>query len=196
MNRKEAADFLGVSEKSISRYVSGGRLSAQRMAGALDIARDELEAFKTQMNQAVPAVADAGQDETPAETQDRTGQTSLSQAPEGASLAHPSDQTGGGAGGLVLVLESAEAVRELGKTLAGQGTGQDTSVPLAQKKTLSLLEAALLSGVPESILRVAVKEERLQAVKVGRGRRVLPADLDAFVLSLFERKGLPATKRP
>jgi len=57
-------------------------------------------------------------------------------------------------------------------------------VRLADKLTLSLTEAALLSGLSRSHLRAAIAEKKLKARIIGRGFRVKRSDLEVYVTKL------------
>jgi excisionase family DNA binding protein len=55
---------------------------------------------------------------------------------------------------------------------------------LAHKLTLSLAEAAQLSGLSRNHLRAAIEEKKLKARIIGRGWRVKRSDLEAYVVKL------------
>lgn len=155
MTKTEASEFLGVSEKTISRYVSSGKLLARYVAGKtgkqLEFDADELERFKSE------AI-------TPVEVrQDRT--TALVPAVPSAA--------------------TSELFAEFVRAVIAE-TGQDKrAVPTSEKMVLSLDEATALSGVPRSVLNEARRDGRLKSQRIGRGYKVLRADLEAFVMELF-----------
>ena len=155
MTKAEAATFLDVSEKTISRYVSSGKLPARYIAGKtgkqLDFDADELEAFK--LESAAPI--EAGQDKTTA-----------------IVPATP-------------IMPTSELFAEFVRAVVAETGQDKAVVPTADKMLLSLDEASALSGAPRSILDAARKDGRLSARKIGRGYKVQRADLEAFVASLF-----------
>jgi excisionase family DNA binding protein len=55
---------------------------------------------------------------------------------------------------------------------------------LAHKLTLSLVEAAQLSGLSRNHLRAAIEDKKLKARIIGRGWRVKRDDLDLYVKKL------------
>jgi excisionase family DNA binding protein len=55
---------------------------------------------------------------------------------------------------------------------------------LAHKLTLSLVEAAQLSGLSRGHLRFAIAEKKLKARIIGRGWRVKREDLEAYIKKL------------
>jgi excisionase family DNA binding protein len=59
-------------------------------------------------------------------------------------------------------------------------------VPLRDKMTLSFKEASRLSGVPESHLRAAYSDGKLRGAKIGRGVRVSPDALKAYVARVLK----------
>jgi excisionase family DNA binding protein len=59
-----------------------------------------------------------------------------------------------------------------------------TAIPVADKLTLSLIEASQLSGLSRGHLRVAITEKKLKARIIGRGFRVKREDLDLYVKKL------------
>ena len=159
MNKTEAAELLGVSEKTVSRYVSSGKLPARYVTGKtgkqLDFEQADLEAFKLESE----APVEVGQ----------AGMTALV-LPQATAPTTPD---------LAIFAELVRAVVA--------ETRQDTQlVPTSEKMVLSLDEAAALSGVPRGVLNEARRDGRLRAQKIGRGYKVLRADLGAFVAGLFE----------
>ena len=58
MNKKQAAEFLGVSVRAIERYTQQGRLTVRYEKGktrsTVNFDQTELEAFKQELNQPIP----------------------------------------------------------------------------------------------------------------------------------------------
>ncbi len=156
MTKTEAAELLGVSEKTVSRYVSSGKLAARYVAGKtgkqLDFDADEVERFK--IESATPVEA----------RQDKTNAI----VPTVASVPQ-----------LALLTDLVRAV-------VAEIAQDKSLVPTSDKLALSLDEAAALSGVPRSVLDAGRKDGRLLARKIGRGYKVRRADLETFVASLFD----------
>jgi excisionase family DNA binding protein len=76
-------------------------------------------------------------------------------------------------------------VESLASAAEALRSAADTPPPrLSEKLTLSLMEAAQLSGLSRRILRQAIEEKKLKARIIGRGWRVKRADLDAYVTKL------------
>lgn len=64
---------------------------------------------------------------------------------------------------------------------APRGSSTRPQAMLGEKLTLSLDEAAALSGVPRSMLRTAIQSGELQARKIGRGWKVRRKELERWV---------------
>ena len=61
---------------------------------------------------------------------------------------------------------------------------QGNSVPLNQRLTLSVAEAAQLSGLPRQFLLESIQANKVKAVRIGRSLLVKRAELEAFVAGL------------
>lgn len=170
MNRKQIAQALDVSEKSVSRYVASGRLPDRRVKGALDVLEDDVERLRLELETPVLApVAHQDGDETHA----------LVVVPPANVVRRDTH----------LTLDAlARAVVAIGERMdAGHSaTGQvETPVKVSEKLLLSLDEAAALSGLPKSRLRAAIGDGELEARRIGRGFKMRPGELARFVASLF-----------
>lgn len=165
MTKPEAAAFLGVSEKTISRYVSASKLTAHYVAGKtgrqLDFKEDELEQFRRAATETIEA-GQPGQDTS------------------GALVPTPA---------VALPVAPPLTLADLVRAIVAETRQDKPLVPPADKLVLSLDEAAALSGVPRSALDAARKDGRLHTVKIGRGYKVRRGDLETFVASLFEAPG-------
>lgn len=106
----------------------------------------------------------------PEPAEESTEVLELAQAP--APLAHAD------------TLERLAAALEALRHLATRDARHVSVADLAHKLTLSLPEAAALSGLSRRQLREAMVVHRLEAMKTGRGWRIKRADLEAYVASL------------
>lgn len=155
MTKTEAAEMLNVSEKTISRYVSSGKLPGRYVAGKtgrqLEFDAEDVEQFKLESA-------------TPIEVRQ-----------DGTTAIVPS----------VPSVPSLDVFAQFVRAVVAE-TGQDKhSVPTSEKMVLSLDEAAALSGVPRAVLNDARRDGHLRARKLGRGYKVLRADLESFTAALF-----------
>lgn len=160
MNRKQISEILGVSEKSVSRYVASGRLPDRRIGGALDIPDADVERLKAELEAPTERAAQSPQN---------GAETAL------ARLAEVSAMQGFG-GALVPVPRGQMQAPIHASPL----------VPVADKMLLSLEEAGAMSNVSVARLRVAIKSSQLPARRIGRGYRVRPDDLRRWVDGFFE----------
>jgi excisionase family DNA binding protein len=163
MNKKDAADYLGISTRALEYHVKQGNIGVSYERGKTgDVAVfDEagLRALKARITRparpATPTVMEGAQ--TP-ETESR-------------SLMRLSDTAP-----LQLLERLADAITSR--------EGKSAPVPVADKLTLSLAEASALSGLSRNHLREAIGEKKLKARIIGRGWRVKRIDLNAYVKRL------------
>ena len=170
MDRKKIADALGVSEKTVSRYVASGRLPDRRIGGALDVSADEVEALRVELQTPV---------EVTPEPQERAQGAALAIVPGELSQAQGVPLSGAAA---LSLLASIGAALEAGQSETGQGKPR---VPVSDKLLLSIVEASALSGASAAAIRAAIKANALPSAKVGRGQKVRRGDLSAWVDGLF-----------
>lgn len=171
MNKKEAATYLNMSVRTLERHVLRGDVSVAYTRGARGRERnfdeEELKRFKETLETTTyvtrPAVAPV--------TASALVQTSETGKPR--SLQTSSQQSASFGERLTTVLEDFQASRV---------------VPLADKLTLSVDEAARLSGLSAKRLREAIKEGKLIAPKIGRGFRISPDSLRIHVKNLLKGK--------
>jgi excisionase family DNA binding protein len=157
--KKEAAEYLGVSERAVERYAVDGRLNVYQekrfMSGKTRLINlydfEDLKKMKEEMSQpqqvrsALPVKKDA-----------------LARSAAGLS-------------------SLAGLLKEMSAP-----TSKVSGVPLNEKLSLSLSEAAELSGYSESFLAEACRDGRLPAHKHG-GWHITPENLKAFVSKLHKK---------
>lgn len=165
MNKTEAAEFLGISVRTLERHVARGELSVSLTRGAhgkeRTFDRAELARFKASMD----ATTYVARPVAPVASDALARRDGLQIAGAGNSAALAA---------LVAALEHARA------QIAPAATISD----LAHKLTLSLVEAAQLSGLSRGHLRAAIEQKKLKARIIGRGWRVKRADLESYVRKL------------
>jgi excisionase family DNA binding protein len=183
MNKKEAAEFLGVSEKTVERYKSSGKLSARlkRIVGAdgksrkvLDFNQSDLDRLKRELsgNVVFPELTD-GHAQTETQT-DTDRQTQL----DNANFASNELSTVGQTQTVNLfevILKSLETISERNLRASDR----------FQKLILTVDEAAAVSGLPKAFLDRAIKKDgALKATKIGGRYRIKRQDLDEFINNL------------
>jgi excisionase family DNA binding protein len=183
MNKKEAAEFLGLSEKTVERYKSSGKLSARlkRIVGAdgksrkvLDFNQSDLDRLKRELsgNVVFPELTDGhAQTETQTDTDRQTQIDSANFANNKLSTVGQT-QT---ASLFEMIFKSLETISE--RNLRGSDR--------FQKLMLTVDEAAAVSGLPKAFLDRAIKKDgALKATKIGGRYRIKRQDLDEFISNL------------
>jgi excisionase family DNA binding protein len=160
MNKEEAANYIGASVRTLQRLTGAGKIPVSYERGHKgDEARysqSDLDAYLQSQKPAALMRPDAGAGD---------GNGSASQA---MSLV----ATHGAAG----TAASAALIEAFAQIAA--------PVRVSEKFTLSLIEAAQLSGLSRGHLREAIEEKQLKARIIGRGFRVKRQDLEAYIRKL------------
>ncbi len=183
MNKKEVAAFLGVSEKTVERYKSAGKLSARlkRIVGAdgksrkvLDFNQSDMERLQRELsgNVVFPEITDRhAQTETQTDTD---GQTQLDTANFAGNELSIYGQTPT-ANLFGIIFKSIETVSERHLHTSNR----------FQKLVLTVDEAAAVSGLPKAYIDRAIKKDgSLKATKIGGRYRIKRQDLDEFINNL------------
>jgi len=174
MNKSDAANFLGKTERAIERYVKDGRLSARYVAGKTRSVADFDEAELTRLKHELDNPSDvrpALVSQTP--TNDEQPRQSTTNALQRA----------GGEQGIAMVLS---VLREA------------QNAPQVPSMLLSVKEAAEFSGLSVSRIMKAIHDGKLDGRKIGRGFKLRPVDVSEYVRQVFddaERYGKPARRK-
>jgi len=178
MNKHEAAAYLDMSVRTLQRLTSAGEIGASEVCGrtgmVTDYAKEELDRYKDEQARRTqdgtryvrPHVA-PGTPDAPSEIQ------GLTRRKQGVSIAPVTLDTG-----------DARDTPEMRTRMMAAFEAMASPVRLTDKLTLSLTEAALLSGLSRNHLRQAIEDKKLRARIIGRGWRVKREDLDAYVKKL------------
>ena len=168
MNKKQAAEFLGVSVRALERYVQQGKLTVRYEKGktrpTANFDQTELEAFKEELNQPTikPAVESR---QITTDVYDETSITPVSMAEFGEFT----------------VIDRLAGMVEM---LITRGDKKPT-VPIESKILLTLDEVQAMTGLSKGYLREAIKQGNLKAKQIGKSWRIKRSDLDDFVENLF-----------
>jgi len=180
ITKTEAAALLDKTGRAVERYAASGRLSVTYAKGKTrDIPqydRAEVEALAEELQK--PSTPARGTVATPGDN----GDAGVSQVVAIRSQALERQASGEGMQAFALMI--ADALR--GAQTPGDATGRAVSVDLKDKLTLSFKEASKLSGVPEAHLRIAYAVGKLRGAKIGRGVRVSPSALKAYVAKILK----------
>lgn len=170
MNKKDAAQFLGLSVKSLERYTTQKRIVVNYIKGVhgkeADYSQEELERLKAEIAaNALPDVSTAIEKTNPPNTPSLPNH-------DGYAMVSAKD--------LMLVLEKiATGIKQHNKHTDILPINQ-----LSFKMSLNFDEVVLLSGFPAGSIKRAIKDGSLKTVKVGRARRVRREDLEVWVKGL------------
>jgi excisionase family DNA binding protein len=162
MNKKEAAEFLGVSTRLVEKYASEDRLGEityvrGKTGKQAEYNQEAVEKLKTALESPDTSLATTTPDA-------RLFVAQLVEAIASREQAH------------------VEAIRGL---LSGNGEEpRSASVRISEKLLLNLNDCRLLTGLSEQTLRDAIKAGTLKAKIIGRGYKVKRQDLDEFVNDL------------
>ncbi len=183
MNKKEAAEFLELSEKTVERYKSSGKLSARmkRIVGAdgksrrvLDFNQSDLDQLKRELsgNVVFPELTDGhAQTKTQTDTDRQTQPDTANFAGNEVSI-YGQTQT---ANLFEVIFKSLETISERNLRASDR----------FQKLMLTVDEAAAVSGLPKAFLDRAIKKDgALKATKIGGRYRIKRQDLDEFINNL------------
>ncbi len=171
MDKKQAAEFLGVSPRTLERYTTQKKLSVTYRQGktAAEAVYDEaeLQRFKDALENKTfptrPAVEQKPGDEVQALVASARA-TGLTEA----------------------VGSFKDELIEALRALKPGGAPVTVAVPVSEKLMLSLKEASALAGISRDRLLAAIESGKLKASKdtIGRGWRVKRDDLDIYVKKL------------
>jgi excisionase family DNA binding protein len=157
LTKQEAADFLGVTIRSIEAYAAKGKLTTAKAKGQRgDITvydEKEVEALKREREQ----IQYVPRPETALAAPDPAGQNGIVKRRDVAEF--------------IALIESARAATP-------------SLSDLAVKPLLKLQEAQMLTGLSRQTLREAIDNGRLKTKLVGRAYRIKRIDLDEFIKKL------------
>jgi excisionase family DNA binding protein len=158
MNKEEAANYIGASVRTLQRLTGAGKIPVSYERGHKgDEARysqSDLDAFLQSQKPAALMRPEVG-------------------AGDGATQAMSLVATHGEASGAAASAALIEAFAQM-----------SAPVRVSEKFTLSLIEAAQLSGLSRGHLRQAIEAKKLKARIIGRGWRVKREDLEAYIKKL------------
>jgi excisionase family DNA binding protein len=183
VNKKEAAEFLGISERSLERHTAQKRIGHTLKPGktrpVLDYESAELERFKEELKAEVHRPAEVQADD-PTSNQD----TPTNAASDGGKALAT---FGGLSGPPARTLDFFGALLQMARAEAQAETQRDAQRPtvdVADKLLLTLAEAQALTGLSRATLRDAIEADELKARQMGRTWRVKRSDLESYIKKL------------
>lgn len=189
--RKQAAEYLQVSEKAIQRYTNknlltveykdnpkgGGKLSVYRSAEVITLKNRDMKQVQDARVQDI--ILDENLGNVRSSTVQNKGLQKVSDVQDAKSLQ------------LSWTPAQNEKIQELLTYLKGidahisELAKPKKEVPIESKILLTIKEAALLSNISQENLRRAIKEGQLKGGEVGRGLKVKREDLNKYVARLY-----------
>jgi excisionase family DNA binding protein len=155
MNKEEAANYIGASVRTLQRLTGAGKIPVSYERGHKG---DEARYSQSDLDAYLQS------QKTPALMRPEVG------AGDGTAQAMSLVATNGAASGAAALIEAFAQM--------------SAPVRVSEKFTLSLVEAAQLSGLSRGHLRQAIEEKKLKARIIGRGWRVKREDLEAYIKKL------------
>lgn len=154
-SKREAAELLGLSTRGIERAVRRGHLTV--------LYRDSKHGKKAWFS--------------PPELE-RYKQLQEARGPVGFTSGIPGQPPGGPIVGTLIPMVE---MKERRHRQPGPG---GNAVPIGERLTLSVDDAAQLSGLPRSFILKSIHNDKLKAIRIGRSYHVKRSDLDRFVQEL------------
>ncbi len=190
LNKADAAAYIGVSVRTLMRLTgaAGGvaHLPKRRESAPTMYAKEELDRYLasvtgTPIVSGIPVTPDTPDGDKAAVNAGVSRMPSVSDAR--SHLDTPDER---------LLMMAAAMAQEMFKRFPamlpaapnGHAPAATPTIPVADKLTLSLVEASQLSGLSRGHLREAIEAKKLKARIIGRGWRVKRDDLDLYVRKL------------
>jgi excisionase family DNA binding protein len=173
MTKKEAAELLGVTERTLERYTSQNRIGVRYEKGKTsDVAaydRGELERFKAELERpthrpAIQRMSSGNEIPTNIVNHDSTALSPLASFDVIERI---------------ITATASATVQAIDTT-----RDERPAVEIADKVLLTLLEAQALCGLSRAVLKTAIDAGELKAQTIGRAWRVKRSDLDKWIEGL------------
>ena len=159
MDKKETAEFLGVTIRAVERYQQQGKLTPRYEKGKTTkkVVYDdgEVQQLKDEL-------------ESPATIID----ISPTNKPSSTELAKRGDMS--------------PLINALAEALSGkEGKGKRPDVPIEAKPLLKISEAQMLTGLSRETLKDAIERKKLKAKKEGKAFRITRKSLEEYIQKNF-----------
>ena len=184
LDKKQAAEYLQVTTRSLERYTNEGRISVRyEQSPNGEIAMfdpEELKKFKTdkQTSRIKPTVEpDRPQHDRPSNPQ---SQITRSSQPQTEPYNPPQEVNFGLA---TLIAPLGALFNNLTKAIDNHGS-RVTTTELRSKLLLTLNEAQLVTGLSRDSLMEAIDNGELPSKIIGKARRIKTQDLERYIANL------------
>jgi hypothetical protein len=169
--KSEVTKLLNCSERQVERYVKDGKLSVtyERKDGRRTAvySREAVLRLKDELDAPVHKGQFIGPTPPDAARQAMSVQPSTALARQHPTLPTPTDESLVG-----LLVEGLNLI------------ARAQQLPLDRKLGLNVVETSLLTGLPQTVIREAIKAKRLKARLRGRAYHIKRRDLDVWYQSL------------
>jgi excisionase family DNA binding protein len=184
----EAIRLSGRSERTIQRAKDAGQISAQLIQDGrtrkLLFNKEEIVRWAQTARVQPAVVTERDTPSLPAPTDTTSAGHALETTPRNATERHGTPRDA-----VVLalaerldgVLQAARRAAERAAEASGYAAENMAHARISRLLTLSVREAAHLSGAPQSAIRAAIAAGALRARKIGRGKRITQSDLRRWI---------------
>lgn len=171
LTKKEAAEYLGVSPRTLERYVKEGKVSVRYETSS----NGEMALFDQE------ELAELAEDRQTPRIRPAVGDSELATT----TSDNLSSEMSGGVGGLLAPLQ--QMIEKLILALSERDTvaAKVTPAMLQGKLLFTLSEARVMTGLSRQILMEAIRDGRLPSQIVGKAYRIKAKDLERFVDELW-----------
>ncbi len=171
MTKQQAAEYLGVTIRSIEAYASKGKLTPMRAKGT----RGDITVY----NEEELAKLKAEREQISFTNPFATSLVARQQI-------QPIPQQPVNFGQILASPEMRDLISEILKTVVKEGVKHWIESNTADKLALSLKEASDLSGLSTTTLRNDIHAGELKAKIIGRGWKIRRADLDRYMNQVWK----------
>ncbi len=198
MNKKEAAKFLNLSEKTIERYKASGKLPARlrRIVGndgktrkVLDFEQSDVERLKRELSgEVVYPDLTGGQPQTKTRTDIDTRTSTDTKNSENTgllTLGQPQTKTKTQTETDTDIQTQTANPLDIISARVGDVVEKHLEVFRAGGKLLlNINDCRLLTGLSDASMRDAIRSGKLKGQKIGRGYKIKRGDLDEYIEKL------------
>ena len=187
LDKKRAAEYLGVTTRTLERHVKEGKLSVQYDRGLFGefamFDPEELAAFKEgkQTTRIKPAIEPDQLERNPKAITSQNQLTYSPQNPNPPELYNQQPESTFGITTLIAPLGSWFG--NLTRAIDNHGSRVSTT-ELRSKLLLTLDEAQVITGLSREILQEAIKNGELPSKMMGKAYRIKTQDLERYIADL------------
>jgi len=178
MDKEEAAKFLGISTRSLERYLAQGKISARyersdKTRPKAIFEKEDLERFKEDLSIKTVRPAVIPEDSATLRQESDTSRQTLTNLP----IVWGTDGEKAGEAVIEALARAIELVMERER--------RKGAFPPDKKTLLTLKEAQILTGLSRQRLKDAITTGKLKATNLGRVWRVKRSELDRYIETEF-----------